>query len=602
MDSIKPSKRIRLDQQQTPADTEKNPSFATRRVRKQAADPAITDKSQSDNDIKSAATSVMSFDLLARAADDILGPESLAADPEQRKQSVTSSQSTSIDSLIRAADDILGPESLPANPEQEEVQEEQGITSSQSASIDNLTRAADDILGPESLAANSEREEVQEKQGITSSQSASIDNLTRAADDILGPESLATNSEQEEVQEEQDITSSQSASIDHLTRAAGDILGPESLPANQEEEEVQEVQEEQGITSSQSTSINSLTRAAESVLYGGSLPPNPQRGIAFFEKMPLEERYRFLVDEKILFDEKGASLFAEREPGCLKGGAMVYQKIVSLLRDGITPMELLDKEYLKELHRILFEPIRILSIRGKTKKLQSAGSFRSRRVYIRLMNNFTKKGLCEAQDFHKKICPNSDWIKGIFQVDVYQSDSEHARKVVHKYAPDAKDVPKYVKDPKCVVDFQPVSHKYKALEELVKTHLSDARKKLENVSTVSELIRFLAEFSTQLDQMHPFENGNIRIIRALVDFILMYFGHAPIIWYDPNIIDFYDTELLTGIMKNSIEASEKQIEALAEGKRRKATYKSNDADKQLSLAAFSKDNSRESQPPTSNKT
>ena len=553
MDSIKRSKRIRLDQQQTPAETEKNPNFATRRVRKKAADPAFTDKSQSDNDIKSAATSVMSFDLLARAADDILGPESLAANPEQGKQGITSTQSTSIDSLTRAADDILGPESLAANPEQGK----QGVTSTQSTPIDSLTRAADDILGPESLAANSEQGE----QGITSSQSASIDNLTRAADD--------------------------------------DILGSESLPANPEEEEVQE---EQGITSSQSASINSLTRAAESVLYGGSLPPNPQRGIAFFEKMPLEERYRFLVDEKILFDEKGASLFAEREPGCLKGGAMVYQKIVSLLRDGITPMELLDKEYLKELHRILFEPIRILSIRGKTKKLQSAGSFRSRRVYIRLMNNFTKKGLCEAQEFHKKICPNSDWIKGIFQVDVYQSDSEHARKVVHKYTPDATDVPKYIKDPKCIVDFQPVSHKYKALEELVETHLSEARKKLENVSTVSELIRFLAEFSAQLDQMHPFENGNIRIIRALVDFILMYFGHSPIIWYDPNIIDFYDTELLTGIMKNSIETSEKQIGALAEGKRRKATYKSNDTDKQLSLAAFSKDNSRESQPPTSNKT
>ena len=389
---------------------------------------------------------------------------------------------------------------------------------------------------------------------------------------------------------------------DILTRAADDILGPEPLlPANPE-------QEDQGTTSSQSTTIDSLTRAAEGVLYGGSLPPNPQRGIAFFEKMPMEERYRFLVDEKILFDEKGASLFAEREPGCLKGGAMVYQKIVSLLRDGITPIELLDKEYLKELHKTLFQPTRLLSVRGKTKKLQSAGEFRSKRVYIRVMNNFTKKGLCEAQDFHKKICPNTDWIKGIFQVDVYQSDSEHARKVVHKYAPDATDVPKYIKDPKCIVDFQPVSHKYKALEEIVETYLSDARKKLENVSKVSELIGFLAEFSAQLDQMHPFENGNIRIIRALVDFILMYFGHSPIIWYDPNIIDFYDIELLAGIMKNSIEASEKQIEALAQGRRRKATYKSNDTDKKLSLAAFSKDSSsskessRESQPPTSNKT
>ena len=522
MDSIKPSKRIRLDQQQTPAETEKNPSFATRRVRRQPANPAHTDKSQLDNDIKSAATSVMSFDLLTRAAEDILGPETLAANPEQEDQAITSSQSTSIDKLTRAAEDILGPESLPANPEQEE----QGVTSSQSTSIDNLTRAADDILGPESVAANPE----------------------------------------------------------------------------------EEVQEDQGITSSQSTTIDSLTRAAEGVLYGGSLPPNPQRGIAFFEKMPMEERYRFLVDEKILFDEKGASIFAEREPGCLKGGAMLYQKIVSLLRDGITPMELLDKEYLKELHRILFEPTRLLSVRGKTKKLQSAGEFRSKRVYIRVMNNFTKKGLCEAQDFHKKICPNTDWIKGIFQVDVYQSESEHARKIVHKYAPDATDVPKYIKDPKCVVDFQPVSHKYKALEEIVETYLSDARKKLENVSNVSELIRFLAEFSAQLDQMHPFENGNIRIIRALVDFILMYFGHSPIIWYDPNIIDFYDIELLAGIMKNSIEASEKQIEALAEGRRRKATYKSKDADKKLSLAAFSKDSSsskdssRESPPPTSNKT
>ena len=450
MDSIKPSKRIRLDQQQPPAETEKNPSFATRRVRKQEVDPAFTDKSQTDNDIKSAATSVMSCDILTRAADDILGSESL----------------------------------LPANPGQED----------------------------------------------------------------------------------------------------------------------------QGTTSSQSTTIDSLTRAAEGVLYGGSLPPNPQRGIAFFEKMPMEERYRFLVDEKILFDEKGASLFAEREPGCLKGGAMVYQKIVSLLRDGITPIELLDKEYLKELHKTLFQPTRLLSVRGKTKKLQSAGEFRSKRVYIRVMNNFTKKGLCEAQDFHKKICPNTDWIKGIFQVDVYQSDSEHARKVVHKYAPDATDVPKYIKDPKCIVDFQPVSHKYKALEEIVETYLSDARKKLENVSKVSELIGFLAEFSAQLDQMHPFENGNIRIIRALVDFILMYFGHSPIIWYDPNIIDFYDIELLAGIMKNSIEASEKQIEALAQGRRRKATYKSNDADKKLSLAAFSKDSSsskdssRASPPPTSNKT
>ncbi len=309
-----------------------------------------------------------------------------------------------------------------------------------------------------------------------------------------------------------------------------------------------------------------------------SLKGNPKKGISYFKRMPVDERYRFIVDGKLLKKEKGAARFEAREPGCIKGGARVYEKIVCVLQVCKDPRVFLTKQYLKELHKVLFEDITMdKRKKGRLKRLQSAGKFRKKMIYFKVCTNYTRRGLLEAQSFYKTISPESE---KIFQVDTYTSSSPVSRKIVRKDYPDADKLDGYIKNPKCTVNFRPVNHKL--VEAAIDEILSDAQEKIECINNKEDLIKFISCVSYKIHQIHP------RIVRALMDSLLMFYGFCPAIWYDPTIIDFYSSEEISEVLKDSEKKTVTLIECLEKGEKMEGVYQSGKNDKELSVKAFSK--------------
>ena len=310
--------------------------------------------------------------------------------------------------------------------------------------------------------------------------------------------------------------------------------------------------------------------------------PNPKAGVAHFKTIPVAERYRLLVDEKLLKTENGATSFENREPGCLKGGAAMYRHITDTVIHANDPKSFLDKNYLKQLHGCLYSSIRLpCSSSGNTKKLESCGQFRKKRAFFRVKNHYTLKGLLEAEQYYKHI---SEPQHKIFHVAEYNSSSSLASKVVRQIRPSASKLEDYLKDDKYTVDFSPVKHE--RIDAVMDELLSGFQQKLAQDVDEPTLFLLLSELASKMDQIHPFQDGNIRVIRGLIDSLLMFYGYCPIFWYDPNIIDLYDSNEIARIMASSIDRTNRVIQHMQSGTTLCGTYQSTKEDKQLSINAF----------------
>ncbi|MET4694793.1 Fic family protein [Endozoicomonas lisbonensis] len=324
-----------------------------------------------------------------------------------------------------------------------------------------------------------------------------------------------------------------------------------------------------------------------------TLKPAPEAGIKWYQKIPVEERYRLLVDEKLLKTEKGAKAFESREPGCLRGGASMYEFIIEQLPCTRNAGELTRADYLKQLHSKLFDTIRRPSRSSRLGiKLGSKGEFRKKRVFFRVKTNYTRKGLQQAEMFLRSI---SGQTKGCFHVDEYNTASPMSSRIIRRCKPAASKLYAYLKDEKYTVDFAPVQHKQ--VEVAIEKVLAEYQDRLTSVTDEKTLFLLLSELASKVDQIHPFEDGNIRVIRGLVDSILMYYGYCPIVWDDPNIIDLYDSGKLSKVMASSVSKTQSFILGLQSGKVvGKGRYKSTAEDHELSRKAFEPEED-ESAPP-----
>ena len=319
------------------------------------------------------------------------------------------------------------------------------------------------------------------------------------------------------------------------------------------------------------------------------IQPDRTRGLSLYHAIPPEERFRLIVDEQLLIFESGCEKFESREPGCLKGGASVYSYIEETLsNENCTIESFLKPEYLKKLHEKLFSRIKIPMKSGKFKKIKVCGDYRESKVYIRISSNYTEKGLLESEKRYKSIIPNG---KDFFHVAKYKKASAASTKIIKQIRPKAEDLPKYLGNGAYTVDFKPIPKE--KVEESVNGLLSTFREKSSDISDIDSLVKFLAEFSTALDQIHPFENGNIRVIRGVIDSILMYYGLHPLFWDDPNKIDFYDTDSLVDEFHSQIRKTKETLQRISDGEPGSNSYCANPKDKELSASAFSK-----SSPPT----
>lgn len=325
-----------------------------------------------------------------------------------------------------------------------------------------------------------------------------------------------------------------------------------------------------------------LTPRAETVK-ASAMKPNVVAGVEWYQKMPVEERYRLLVDEQLLKDEKGTEMFENREPGCLRGGASMYEFITERLPAIANVGELINTDYLKQLHLELFSPIRKRSRSCKAgKKLQSKGEFRKKRVFFMVKANYTLKGLQQAEAFSGSL---SEQKKDFFHVSEYASGSPMASKVVKCHKPCASKLRDYLDDDRYTVDFSPVKHNH--VEAALKNVLSDYKEKLASVRDEKTMFSLLSELASRIDQIHPFEDGNIRVVRGLIDSILMFYGYCPIVWNDPNIIDLYDSRKLSEIMSSSVRNTKRLITKLQSGGRLgRGRYRSTEEDRELSRNAF----------------
>ena len=224
------------------------------------------------------------------------------------------------------------------------------------------------------------------------------------------------------------------------------------------------------------------------------LRPDSEAGIKWYQNMPVEERYRFLVDEKLLKEEKGAEAFEKREPGCLRGGASMYEFITEQLPRTRSVAELVRTDYLKQLHCKLFDTIRRPCRSSKSGiKLNSKGQFRKKRVFFRVKTNYTKKGLQQAETFSHSI---SGQTKGCFHVDEYNKASPMASRIIRRCKPEAGKLHNYFKDDKYTVDFAPVNHKQ--VEAAIEKLLSEYQEKLTSVTDEKTLFLRLSELASKI--------------------------------------------------------------------------------------------------------
>ena len=82
---------------------------------------------------------------------------------------------------------------------------------------------------------------------------------------------------------------------------------------------------------------------------------------------------------------------------------------------------------------------------------------------------------------------------------------------------------------------------YQKLEGMVQSICDELEKKTDKVSTVTEIYDLAFDFHFDLVSIHPFADGNGRVSRLMMNYILMYHGHTPAIINKQDRQDYIDS-------------------------------------------------------------
>jgi len=108
---------------------------------------------------------------------------------------------------------------------------------------------------------------------------------------------------------------------------------------------------------------------------------------------------------------------------------------------------------------------------------------------------------------------------------------------------------------------------------MVETLCNQLEKKIDNVTSVIEIYDLAFDFHYDLVSIHPFADGNGRISRLMMNYILMYHGETPAIIHKEDRLEYIDALIESRKTENphpirkflyeqQIKNFEKQIESM----------------------------------------
>ena len=117
---------------------------------------------------------------------------------------------------------------------------------------------------------------------------------------------------------------------------------------------------------------------------------------------------------------------------------------------------------------------------------------------------------------------------------------------------------------------------YQKLEGMVQSICNELEKKIDKVTTVTEIYDLAFDFHFDLVSVHPFADGNGRVSRLMMNYILMYHGHTPAIINKQDRQEYIDSLKESREIENTgplreflyaqqIKHFDKQIEAQRSG-------------------------------------
>lgn len=278
-------------------------------------------------------------------------------------------------------------------------------------------------------------------------------------------------------------------------------------------------------------------------------------------KISVENLFRLIVDGRLHFPEDGWKGYANREHGCLPAAFRAFAEALTNIHDTHLSVELI-----KKIHRLSTTNVAKMGVRipgefRTTHTLISLFGIDTRRGSINAtergfnqlyhaMSNYSELGACIAQCDRTLLAEKRTWKE--FDDFLSQLQTEQSQADLWR---DAND-PTLINDD-LMVSYRPPDPEH--VPHLMQDIVDHYNEKITTAETEDEKLRIIVAHVQAIEQLHPFNDGNLRTAYILLQRLLIQNGFLPAMLYDPNFFDGFDVDTLVEMVKEGIENTRRII-------------------------------------------
>jgi len=279
-----------------------------------------------------------------------------------------------------------------------------------------------------------------------------------------------------------------------------------------------------------------------------------------FKEFDHRQLFRFFVDGRLYKTENGWEGYEKRQSGCIKGMSFAYAHMIENfeLKDGLT------LEYISKLHDLIF-----IDINKQKRKNRYPGEIREFRVSFLIKPVITKGGIKEMMadreltDVFKKDIEGCENAEDIYNAIMNGKKIRFVSEVGELSA--ELNQASLDKEPKDLY-LQARAQVKKNITKKFEIMIDEYNKTIDTLDQ-EEKLYYIIDLIKKLERLHPFVDGNIRIlVTILLNHLLMLNDFYPVIFEEPSIFDAYTTdeimkEVLKGqeLVKQLLESPESRV-------------------------------------------
>jgi hypothetical protein len=273
------------------------------------------------------------------------------------------------------------------------------------------------------------------------------------------------------------------------------------------------------------------------------------------KKLPAYEYYRLIVDGRFLEKEDGWLGYAKREDNSLRHALIALRVALSFIHQ--SPNSLI----ICEIHS------KATYKTGQLNPTTSPGKFRYSEISYSLIKNnelsagnLSKKGLNEL---HGKITLNSEnnaciaIIEERIQANNIDSFNEQLLALNNIKIENLDTFWNEILDKDLLLYYR--APKPTLIRTLLEKYLDEYNRNINLLKDNDEILSEIAKLIQNIEQLHPFADGNCRTCYILLQYLLIKNGFMPTMLYNPNQFDGYSIEELVSEIKTGIEYTEELI-------------------------------------------